>query len=362
MFNLPVIWKEIFGDIPLVIAQIIAFLGLFVCIINIMIIYLALTICRILVNCDCHWFTSLDKQIVTKTIFLLSIIVVIVIRVIIYLIRNSGYVGFVLYLSSIKGKQAVRWKYPLLTLVPIVSELLISFLLELYISIKLKKLPWTSLKSVTLGHIFMGMIPILIATRNKDNVKIFPIKSSMLILALQTLYALKYRTHIIQLLRRLCCNLTVNSIAPDQQDLELNDIGIFVGPPRALTGNFVASKFCGEEINITDTPNLVQEVINNTHGSNFTEKIISNTGELNIVGQTSVREVIDNQGDPNMVEEIIPNADEPNIDAEVINNQGTIAIISNIVDIENVYLDFGGVYIGTPKQRSNVRGGPFRKH
>ena len=336
-----------------------------------MIIFVALTICRLLVNCDCHWFTSLDKQIVTNTVFISSMLIVIISRIIIFFAirENPVYVSYVIYLSSLTVKQAIGLKYPFSTTFPLLLLLIVSFLLELCISIKIKKLPWTSMKSITLGHIFMGMV--IIAPTFNYNGKFFPIQTSLLILSLQTLYALKYRTHSIKVLKRFCCNETTNSVVPGSQDLQLDDIGIFVGPQRILINNFFLPSFVEEVINNPGEPNIVGEEINspdvvknngevenNLSEPDIIADIINNPNKSNIDspnreiinnfrGSNTVVDDINNLSVLNHVDECINSPSGQSLVSEVISN---IAIISDVVEIESVYLEFGGVYIGTPEK------------
>ena len=419
-FTLPVIWKVILGNIPLQIAQIIAFLGITVCIANIMLIYVALTICRVLVNCECSWFTSLDKQIVTKTVFLSSMIIVVVIRTILVFTKdikeNEIHLGYVIYLSSLDDKQSFEWKYPIFRLLSLAILVIIIFLIELCIGIKIKKLPWSSFKSVALGHVFlMGIV--LIALGNKYQKMFYSIQLSLVILSLQVLFALKYRTHIIKVLKGFCCNTTTNSVAPEQPDPELNDFGIFVGPQRILFNNFITPNFVenfsnnpdepdivgevinrpslpvmvgevlnnpclpdmvgevmnnpslpdkvGEVMNNSSLPNTVREYTRNPDASSIIGEVINNPSLLNVVEEliNTLREpnlvgeyinnpdvqIISNIGEPNHDVEVFNNPSGPSLVRELINNDCAIADVSDTLDIENVYLDFGGVYIGTPE-------------
>ena len=216
ILTLPIIWKLILGDIPLVIAQIIAFLGIFICTVSVVLIYVALNIIRLLVYFECHWFMNLDKEFVTRTIFLSAIIIAIASRIFIAIqVReNPGYVSFVIYITSLDFKHnRVRSKYPLLTTLPSVIVLVISFLLELFLSINLQTFTWNSLKSVTLGHLFMTTIALVICG-NKNNIMFQVIQFSLILLSLQILYALKYRSYVKDELKKLCFN---SSVTPEQQ-------------------------------------------------------------------------------------------------------------------------------------------------
>ena len=51
----------------------------------------------------------------------------------------------------------------------------------------------------------------------------------LLILLLQILYCFQYKSFIDELVRKSCCTSVNPNIIPEQQDIELNDIGIFVG-------------------------------------------------------------------------------------------------------------------------------------
>ena len=123
-------------------------------------------------------------------------------------------------------------KAPLLeVLFPVTTSLL----LEIYISIRLKKLPWLSLKSVTMGHLLMALAVFVIVNNQQNNVQFKSIQVALILLGFQLLYTLKYRYFFIECVRKMCC--VSNSVVPRQLDLELNDIGIFVGPQRSVEMN-----------------------------------------------------------------------------------------------------------------------------
>ena len=105
-----------------------------------------------------------------------------------------------------------------------------SFALECYIAIRLKKLPWCSLRTVTIGHLLMGS-GLLLSSIKVSSMAMYGIKIPLAFLIFQFLYFLKYRDHALELAKKYLTR--TNRINPDQEMGNINDFGIFVGPQNA---------------------------------------------------------------------------------------------------------------------------------
>ena len=73
--------------------------------------------------------------------------------------KDEKHFGYVLYLSSeltLANQYESVAHVPTFIAVAVLVPVGLSLTLELYIGIRLRKLPWLSLRSVTLGHLVMG--------------------------------------------------------------------------------------------------------------------------------------------------------------------------------------------------------------
>ena len=225
-------WKLFVGDIPIRLAEVIAFLGYYVCPLNVIFIFIALSVIRVIVYQKCAWFTSLDKMNVVKAVLVIAMFIVVAIRIAETFVKykKPSYVDYIFYISSVSLKNNPKSEYPSAILIFHLTLTLVSFLLELYISVRLKKLPFFSLKSATLGHVFMAAgVGIIVMGDMYENSLFSSIELLLLILLLQILYCFKYKSFIDELVRKSCCTRVNPHNIPEQQDIELNDIGIFVG-------------------------------------------------------------------------------------------------------------------------------------
>ena len=144
--------------IPIRLAEVIAFLGYYVCPLSVIFIFIALSVIRVLVYQKCAWFTSVDKMNVVKAVLVIAMFIVVAIRIAETFVKfkKPSYVGYIFYISSVSLKNNQKSEYPSAILIFHLTITLVSFLLELYISVGLKKLSFFSLKSATLGHVFMA--------------------------------------------------------------------------------------------------------------------------------------------------------------------------------------------------------------
>ena len=226
---LPVMWKLVIGDINLVVAIIITISG-GGCLINPFILYFIMSICRICLYHEFSWFMEMDQRkmsrMITATVFIFWLAVGIFLFYSKYISEeHDGYT--ILLISNISCKQVKLEKITPPTFIVIVL-LSLTFSLECYIALKVKKLPWFKLKSVTIGHLIMG------ATLYSKNLQfssmiMYGIKPPLTVLIFQFLYFLKYRDQAIEFAKQFCLTRT-NRINPDEESDDLNDFGIFVGP------------------------------------------------------------------------------------------------------------------------------------
>ena len=130
-------------------------------------------------------------------------------------------IGFTVYLSSENRKIRNPADNSLTPLIFVTTSLVV----EIYIGIKVKKLPWTSLKSVTIGHIMFG-ITLVIVYKRVDSVIIHSIQPSLIFLIFQILYTIRLKEHFMAKIKKIC-SPSVEPIESENHDL--NSIGIFVG-------------------------------------------------------------------------------------------------------------------------------------
>ena len=228
---LPILWKLLIGDINLVLAVIITISG-GACLMNIAAIYTIMSICRICLYHEFSWFMEIDQRKMSRVITATVLLILVTVGIfLIHRIHNSeSFNGYTIFLISNISCQKVKLIAPIRTWVIIVL-LSSSFLFECYLAIKIRRLPWFSLKSVTIGHLIMGA-GLLAASIEFSGLAMYVIKMPLAFLAFQFLYFLKYRDHAIKVAKRFCLTRT-NRINPDEGSDNLNDFGIFVGPQNA---------------------------------------------------------------------------------------------------------------------------------
>ncbi len=130
-------------------------------------------------------------------------------------------IGFTVYLSSENRKIRNPADNSLTPLIFVTTSLVV----EIYIGLKVKKLPWTSLKSVTIGHIMFG-ITLVIVYKRVDYVIIHSIQPSLIFLIFQILYTIRLKEHFRAKIKKICSQ----SVEPiESENHDLNSIGIYVG-------------------------------------------------------------------------------------------------------------------------------------
>ena len=229
---LPILWKLLIGDINLVLAVIITISG-GACLMNIAAIYTIMSICRICLYHEFSWFMEMDQRkmsrVITTTVFLFWVVVGILLCYRKY--TSEDHLGYTSFLISNISCKKIKFEYVALPPLIIIVFLSSSFLLECYLAIKIKRLPWFSLKSVTVGHLVMGAGLSAIYIQF-SGLAMYVIMMPLAFLTFQFLYFLKYRDHAIKVAKMFFLNST-NRINPDEEGDNLNDFGIFVGPQNA---------------------------------------------------------------------------------------------------------------------------------
>ncbi len=230
---LPVLWRLLIGDINLVVAVLITISGAG-CLMNTVAMYTIMSICRICLYHECSWFMEMDQRKMSRVITIIVFLFWVVVGIFLcYRKYNSeDHVGYTIFLISNISCKEFKFEYFTPRTMSIIVFLLSSFLLECYLAIKVKKLPWFSLKSVTIGHLIMVSVLYSKNFIQFSSTAMYGIKPSLTLLTFQFLYFLKYRDHAIKFAKEFCLTRT-NRINPDEESDDLNDFGIFVGPQNA---------------------------------------------------------------------------------------------------------------------------------
>lgn len=235
-------WKLFLGEIPLLAAALITMI-VCGCFSNTFALYALLSILKICIYHEFGWFMRIEQKLLTKIVVIFTFICFLTVDG----IRNytnfteSKYFGFTIFLafSTKCGQKQVILdvsRYP-----AAVIFCLISFLIECYISVKIKRIPFTSLKTGTIGQIIMAST-LIIASTNFEAIALYGIKVTTTFFVFQVLYLLKYRDYACHMIKTLC-PYNRNTVEPESYQISLNDFGIFVG-------------------NSTDIPSTVQNNLN----------------------------------------------------------------------------------------------------
>ena len=223
--TLPVIWKLMLSDIPLPVVNVLTHLS-GGCYVNVILIYIGLTLIRFFIYKKFEWFAILNETYVALAINLIALIIEVIIRLYVqfYVYAYNKYTGYTLFLTSEIDLRNTE-KFPNTPILPFII-IAISLVVELYISFKVKSC-FTSL-SVAIGHLYMIVCMFLIFTANRIDPLFESVQISFTTLSCQMLYILKYETYFLGIVRNTCMidNNQVNSVIDDN----LNDFGIYVGP------------------------------------------------------------------------------------------------------------------------------------
>ena len=188
-----------------------------------------LTLIRCVVCQQIYWFASLDIKIVTIIVNISALVITTVLVIITHInvLAKGQFPGITLYLSddlTVSNTATItRPPYAIFTLISA------SMMTELYIGIKIKKLPCTRFIPVTMGHIFMIACIQLIINFHKSSPNKDSVLPSFIVISLQLLYTYKVKNYVIEVTRKWFNNLTTNSVTPLNDNHDLNDIGIFIG-------------------------------------------------------------------------------------------------------------------------------------
>ena len=227
--SMSILWKLIISDIPLPVATFLTLLTLGGCGGFTMFFYATLSFCRLCILHEFEWFMDIDQRKLYQRIWIITLLIFFLYGIPRYLFiyHKFDHVGYTLFLTSIRQcslnqltKNVTRHPF-------VIICILLSFIMEVYIALKLKKLPWSSLRSITIGHIIMSIW--LFASSIKVNrMAMYGIKMPLSFLMFQLLYLLKNREFVLERIKRLCINNN-RRVNPDDATLELNDFGVFVG-------------------------------------------------------------------------------------------------------------------------------------
>ena len=157
-----------------------------------------ISVIRCLVLHEVVWFATLNEKIIAIVVNIITLVLTILTRIFIQvkLFSKRTFLGYTLFLN---------------------------------IGIKIKKLSCFRFIPVTIGHLFMIAFLLFIFDMTNQNENFESIKYSLIMISLQFLYVVRQKDYVIELVIK-CRNVLNNTVVPGNQDLEINDFGIFVGP------------------------------------------------------------------------------------------------------------------------------------
>ena len=233
--SMSILWKLIISDIPLPVATFLTLLTLGGCGGFTMFFYATLSFCRLCILHEFEWFMDIDQRKLYQRIWIITLLIFFLYGIPRYLFiyHKFDHVGYTLFLTSIRQcslnqltKNVTRHPF-------VITCILLSFIMEVYIAIKLKKLPWSTLRSITIGHIIMT-IGVFASSMRVSKMGMYGVKMPLMFLMFQLLYLLKYRKYANAQVRQLCI-ITPRRINPVDDDLnELNDFGVFIGHQKDI--------------------------------------------------------------------------------------------------------------------------------
>ncbi len=168
---------------------------------------------------------EIDKIILSRSIFICSFIFWIIVDVPnnYWKFKNQKLTEYVMLLSSTRSNNPGKMQVHDIVLISLLT--VSSLANELYIGIKVKMLPWTKLKTVTIGHVFVAMLFYLTQIVYVDESFSY-IRASVLCFFGQLLYVLRYRSFMCEIIKKLA---PTNNVNPSTTPENLNEFGIFVG-------------------------------------------------------------------------------------------------------------------------------------
>ena len=197
-----------------------------------MILFVTISVIRCLVLHEVVWFTNLNENIVASVINITALVITIALRIVIHvqIFSKRQFIGYTLFLSdelTLCNTTALRGSALKIFAFSVVA---LSLFLELYIGIRFKKLSCFRFIPVTIGHLFFIACLIVIFSDNSQNTNYQSIYMFYVVISLQFLFVIKQKDYIIELIKEYRNMLTNTTVTPVNEDLELNDFGIFVGP------------------------------------------------------------------------------------------------------------------------------------
>ena len=236
---LPVLWKSFVSDIPAYIALGITHIIVGIYIIMI-IIFVLLSVIRCLVCHQVVWFANLNENIVALVVNITALALTIIQRIVVHLMffAEGKYIELPCFLSdelTYCHKKART---------PVFISILFTFslLLELYVGMIIKKLSCIRFIPVTIGHLYM-IACIHVITNYQSSPMIQVIQGLFIIISLQFMYVLRQKEFAIELMKKLC-KAPTNTVIPVNENIELNDFGIYIGP-QPTSGHITVSRETG---------------------------------------------------------------------------------------------------------------------
>ena len=179
------------------------------------------------------WFVNLNENIVALVVNITALVITIALRIVIHIqiFSKRQFIGYTLFLSDeltlcntmpLRGSALQIFAFGVVAL---------SLFLELYVGIRIKKLSCFRFIPVTIGHLFLIACLIVIFSNDTQNTNYQSIYMFYIVISLQFLYVMNQKDYMIELIKKYKNMLLTNTaVTPVNEDLELNDFGIFVGP------------------------------------------------------------------------------------------------------------------------------------
>ena len=198
------------------------------CVLNILLIIMIHSVIRLLIYKQFSLLIEIDKRILSRAVLIIAFIIWMIIDVPnnYWKFKNQKFTEYVQFLSSTLKLSNNPGKMHVHEIVWISLLIVSSLANELYIGIKVKLLPWNKLKTVTIGHVFVAMLFYLTQIMNVDE-SFSSIRASVLCFFGQSLYLLRYRSFLCEIIYKLAPS---NNVSPNTTSEEnFNEFGIYVG-------------------------------------------------------------------------------------------------------------------------------------
>ena len=223
---LPVLWKSFISNIPafLAISLTHIIVGLYIVMI---IIFVMLSVIRCLVCHEVVWFANLNENVVDVVVNGIALVITIIHRIVAHLMFFAK--GKFIELPCLLSDELLHCNVNIKARTPVFIYILFtsSLLLELYIGMIIKKLSCTRFIPVTIGHMYM-IAGIHVITNYQSTPMIQVIQASFTVTSVQFMYVLRQKEFTIELLKK-CFKVPTNTVVPVNENIELNDFGIYIG-------------------------------------------------------------------------------------------------------------------------------------